>query len=102
MWCRCGWGVSRGCRLSGGWVWGGVVESVGLDTGFAAVDLELVASWSGSGVRLRLDGNADLFEVATLRRLVGSVVSVVSAGVAGAGCGGVECVGDGGAVGVFA
>src|SRR6266545_1917093 len=51
---------------------GAVVESVGLDTGFAAVDLELVASWSGSGVRLRLDGNADLFAVATLRRLGGA------------------------------
>jgi amino acid adenylation domain-containing protein/thioester reductase-like protein len=64
-----------------------VVEPIATETGFAAVDLELTATWRDSGLRLRLDGNADLFDVDTLRQLLDRVVRLLTAGVRDAGIG---------------
>ncbi|HEY0451975.1 amino acid adenylation domain-containing protein [Actinophytocola sp.] len=61
---------------------GAEVEPVDLETGCAAVDLELTATWRSPGLGLRLTGSADLFDVDTLRQLLDRVPRVLAAGTA--------------------
>ena len=61
---------------------GAVVGRMEPETGFIAVDLEATATWLPAGVRLRLDGNADLFGADSLVTLLDRLVRLVEAGLA--------------------